>query len=186
MSVSIDGPPDSDFGDPIGLLSDCHRRIERFLGGLHRVARDRQGGELDERYRKALETALHYFEEAAPRHTADEEESLFPRVRARLGDAERERIAALEHDHREADAAHAEVDRLGRRWLEAGRLESAEARRMLERIETLSALYTRHISAEDQEIFPLAREVLPDDEVAAVGREMAQRRGLFGQLPWLP
>ena len=31
--------------------------------------------------RNSLETALRYFREAAPKHTADEEESLFPRLR---------------------------------------------------------------------------------------------------------
>ena len=30
---------------------------------------------------QALETALRYFSQAAPKHTADEEESLFPRPR---------------------------------------------------------------------------------------------------------
>jgi len=36
---------------------------------------------LTEETRAALESALRYFREAAPKHTADEEESLFPRMR---------------------------------------------------------------------------------------------------------
>jgi hypothetical protein len=36
---------------------------------------------LTEETRAALETALRYFREAAPKHTADEEESRFPRLR---------------------------------------------------------------------------------------------------------
>jgi hypothetical protein len=35
----------------------------------------------DTELRNALETALKYFREAAPMHTADEEESLFPLLR---------------------------------------------------------------------------------------------------------
>ena len=38
MPVQI-GAPTHDFSDPTGLLSDCHRRIEMFLGSLDAVAR---------------------------------------------------------------------------------------------------------------------------------------------------
>ena len=79
MPVQI-GAQSHSFSDPTGLLSDCHRRIEMFLGTLERVASviDRP---LTEETRPALESALRYFREAAPKHTADEEESLFPRLR---------------------------------------------------------------------------------------------------------
>ena len=79
MPVQI-GAKAHPFSDPIGLLSDCHRRVEMFLGALGGVASvmDRP---LTEETRAALESALRYFREAAPKHTADEEESLFPRIR---------------------------------------------------------------------------------------------------------
>ena len=37
MPVQI-GAQSHSFSDPTGLLSDCHRRIEMFLGALERVA----------------------------------------------------------------------------------------------------------------------------------------------------
>lgn len=37
MPVQI-GAKAHSFSDPTGLLSDCHRRIEMFLGSLQRVA----------------------------------------------------------------------------------------------------------------------------------------------------
>ncbi|PYV99204.1 MAG: hypothetical protein DMG89_08830 [Acidobacteria bacterium] len=79
MPVQI-GAQAHNFSDPTGLLSDCHRRIEMFLRTLEGVASviDRP---LTEETRAALESALRYFREAAPKHTADEEESLFPRMR---------------------------------------------------------------------------------------------------------
>jgi hypothetical protein len=43
MAVQIGARPDSGFDDPIGMLKDCHRRIERFLGILCQVARQAQG-----------------------------------------------------------------------------------------------------------------------------------------------
>ena len=38
MAIQIGGKPDSGFDDPIGMLIDCHRRIERFLHVLCVVA----------------------------------------------------------------------------------------------------------------------------------------------------
>ena len=44
--------------------------------------------------------------------------------------------------------------------------------------------YARHIAIEDNEVFPLAGRVLSQDQLAQVGREMAQRRGQpSGQWP---
>lgn len=111
------------------MLSDCHRRIEMFLGSLQAVAKviDRPlAGEA----REALDTALRYFREAAPKHTADEEESLFPRMRQLRQpavDSALARVEELESDHRWAAPLHAEVERLGQKCLSGGRLSQAEA-----------------------------------------------------------
>src|SRR5690606_12809991 len=79
MLIRIGQGTDHGFDQPLGLLSDCHRRIERFLGLLVAVTRTRKGGPLPSADRQALERALEYFATAGPRHSADEEESLFPR-----------------------------------------------------------------------------------------------------------
>ena len=80
MPVTLGGPPQASFEQPLALLSDCHRRIERFLDVLLRITKTRSGGELDEEHSSALLTALEYFRSAAPKHTEDEESSLFPRL----------------------------------------------------------------------------------------------------------
>lgn len=166
------------FDDPIGLLSACHRRVERFLGVLRLVANEPPGplaGEAPE----ALAQALRYFHEAGPRHTADEEESLIPRLlalgHARVG-ALQPRIAALHADHRAAEALHAEVAELGQAWLE-GALDEASRGRLGAAVEALEAIYTPHIAFEDEELFPLAERLLSLEERLAIGREMAGRRG---------
>ena len=38
MAIPIGAKPDSGFDDPIGMLKDCHRRIEHFLNILCLVA----------------------------------------------------------------------------------------------------------------------------------------------------
>lgn len=179
MYIQIGKAREHDFTEPLGLLGDCHRRIERFLGVLGKVAD--AGGPLGPQERHALQVSLRYFREAAPHHTHDEEDSLFPRMRA-SGDPRAEaalrRLAELEADHVRAGQVHAEVDRLFDRWLLDGVLGAGDAARLRERMAELAALYARHIAVEDAEIFPLAGEVLDAADLAEVGREMAERRGV--------
>lgn len=181
MPITIGAPPEHGFDTPLGLLSDCHRRIEKFLDLLLRVTDEAGGGALTPPQREAMATALRYFEQAAPLHTRDEEESLFPRLRASAdsdAQAALSAVAALEADHDAADVAHAAVDALGRRWLEAGTLNAAEATQLRGLLQDLRESYRHHIAVEDTQVFPTAARALPPGEVAAVGREMALRRGL--------
>src|SRR5690606_13376245 len=132
MPVTIGAKLESDFSDPIGLLGDCHRRIERFLNVILRLADQADGSELDADRRRSLDTALTYFRQAAPRQLADEEESLFPRLRKSGSTAAVEILRRLEQDHQEIEPWHAELDRIGRRWLADGRLDSNDAGRFQE------------------------------------------------------
>jgi hemerythrin-like domain-containing protein len=173
MPVVIGAKPQAHFGDPIGLLTDCHRRIERFLGVLVRIARDAGAGPLTDEEQSSWETALNYFRDAAPKHTADEEVSLFPVLRRAGVD-----VAGLEADHVRADAAHAEVERLGRAWMVSGGLSRDESERLTVVLEELTELYRGHIALEEREIFPAASRVLGAEDRARIGREMRERRGL--------
>ncbi|MGH7137725.1 MAG: hemerythrin domain-containing protein, partial [Pirellulales bacterium] len=103
--VNLGSPRESSFAQPLGLLSDCHRRIESFLSDMKRVAVERRGEALSHSDRASLSGAVRYFTIAAPRHTADEEESLFPRLRAADNQQAREAIDELnrlEADHERA------------------------------------------------------------------------------------
>jgi hemerythrin-like domain-containing protein len=168
------------FQEPLELLSDCHRRVESFLRALILVAEQARGGELNPQQREALETALRYFREAAPKHTADEEESLFPRMRDLGNGATREvlaKIQALEADHEVAKDGHDVVEQLGQKWLANRQLSGDETTRLLNDLRELQSIYERHIAVEDNEIFPLAKQVLDSNTLNDVGREMAERRG---------
>ena len=179
MPVQI-GATAHSFSDPTSLLSDCHRRMEMFLGSLEAVALviDRP---LTEEARAALESALRYFREAAPKHIADEEESLFPRLRQmHLPDVEAaiERLDLLEHDHLLAGSLHVEVESLGQQYLEAGILESSGVEAFRKSTASLISIYKAHISIEDDLVFPLAARLLSSAEKAAIADEMAARRKL--------
>lgn len=179
--IQIGAPLANDFSNPLGVLSDCHRRVEHFLHLLITVTAQAHGGALSAEQRDALEVALRYFDEAAPKHTADEEESLFPRLRASRHPRASEALAivdALAADHEVAQAHHVQVATLAHRWLTHGRLAAAAARELTTRLDALAALYRRHIPLEDGELIPLARGILDAADIAAFGREMAARRGI--------
>jgi len=177
LPLGTTGQPD--FDQPIELMMDCHRRIEHFLRVLERVVAQHRDQPLDNEAAEALDTALNYFASAAPRHTADEEQSLFPRMR-RTGDPRvtcaMAHIDRLESDHREAEQAHARLDELGRRWLRDGALDAAAFTELRHLLKALSVAYREHIPLEDDSVFILAAEVLDADALRAVGEEMKQRR----------
>jgi hemerythrin-like domain-containing protein len=178
MPVSI-GASQNTFANPIGLLSDCHRRIERFLQALLTVATEAAGGSLEVEHRRALETALKYFREAAPKHTADEEEDLFPILRQLPSQRVWTVLTAvdrLEAEHKTAEAWHREVEDIGERWLRQDRLSSEEAAHLRGLLASLSDLYRSHIATEEQDIFPVAQAELSDSAKQAIGRHMASRR----------
>ena len=177
MPVQI-GAKTHSFSDPTGLLSDCHRRIEMFLRSLQNVAKviDRP---LNDDAREALESALRYFRESAPKHTADEEESLFPRLR-QIDDPRIEAALAtlhtLEGDHRKTESLHAAVDTLGLKCLSQQCLPVAEADRFRQGVGDLAAIYGEHIRVEDEVVFPAAKLRLSSTQQSAIANEMASRR----------
>lgn len=181
MPIQIGAKLPGDFSTPLELLSDCHRRIERFLAVLRTIAAQAHAREMTDEERRQWQQALDYFRNAAPRHTADEEESLFPRLRRmRRTDVTSAltEMSALEDDHRLAAEWHETVERTGRAWLANGRLDRADAERLNQALARLSELYQQHIAIEEQQIFPLAAAALSTADRADIGREMAERRGL--------
>lgn len=179
MHVQIGAKAESDFTDPVGMLRDCHRRIERFLGVLRTIGEESDGSPLSGERRKALETSLRYFREGAPRHVQDEEVSLFPRLRHQKGADVAAALAVverLERDHGMVEAWHRELDVLGTRWSREGTLDAASISRFRQLTQQLCELYDGHIQVEDNEVFPLASASLPRSDLKAIGREMAERR----------
>lgn len=166
------------FSDPIGLLSDCHRRIEMFLGSLEAIAKVLDHPLTDEMSR-ALASALRYFRESAPKHTADEEESLFPRLRQVRRSEIQSALTGLEElekDHRRAAPLHLEVERLGQEYLLSGRLAPSDVETFRRAIASLAAMYRHHIRVEDGVVFPMAARALSQIDQAAIAEEMATRR----------
>lgn len=181
MLTQIGGKVESDFTQPLGMLSDCHKRIRYFLSALLTTVTQADEGPLTAHQCVYLETALRYFRDAAPKHTADEEQSLFPRLRCidapEIHAALRE-IEDLEADHRKAESQHQETDAIIRQWMMEGSISPKAIARLRGILTELLELYERHILLEETNIFPLAAASLSEAEKSIVGREMAARRGI--------
>ncbi len=180
MPVQI-GQTSPDFSQPISLMSDCHRRIEMFLAALTRVGESAAPDPLSPSERNSLDAALKYFREAGPRHTADEEQSLFPRMRRSTSGkvaAVMLQVDSLEHEHARAQRLHQQIDAIGLRWLASGTLPTPDLNAFRAAVAQLEAIYAEHIRLEDTVVFPAAAHALSPEEQREVGREMAARRGL--------
>ena len=182
MYIPIGPPPDNDFHNPLGLLSDCHRRIERFLDALVTVAEQAKPTKLSSLHRRTLAHSLTYFREAAPLHVKDEEDSLFPRLQNEPN--ARRALDWLKHlqaEHEQADLWHLEIECLGQEWLSDGTLSEQKRRRFLHLVKSLYELYVIHIKLEEERVFPLASVVLSPEQVTLIGYEMASRRDVSFQ-----
>jgi hemerythrin-like domain-containing protein len=176
VGIQIGAKLDSGFDDPIGMLIDCHRRIEHFLHILCLVAGRAHGRGLTNEEKEAVEAALNYFRVGGQRHNADEEESLFPRLRATRMGASASDLGGLESDHKLANTLHATVEELYRAWIAAGRMSPGDGERILAATDQLKRLYEEHIRIEEGVVFPRAVEVLDVRALVAMGREFRARR----------
>jgi hemerythrin-like domain-containing protein len=181
MPIVIGDALGSDFNNPLGLLADCHRRIENFLKVLHTVTRQACGRHLTDEHRHALEASLRYFRDAAPKHTADEENSVFPRLLSRASPhlaAFSAILGSLKVEHRMINDHHDQVEEVGRLWLVNNLLSTGELSRLNASLNDLRVIYSRHIAIEEQKVFPLAAQMLDRGDLKSIASEMAQRRNL--------
>jgi len=179
MALLPGAPPAADFDDPIGMLVDCHRRVERFLGAQERVAAQPHDRPLEGLFADGAATSLRYFRTNAPWHTADEEESLFPRLRASPHPRAPEAVAiadALQAEHADMEPLHDVVNDAIQAWLAEGGIDAARHTRMGAALDVMGRVYAAHIAREDDELFPLAELVLDAEAKAEMGREMRARR----------
>jgi hemerythrin-like domain-containing protein len=159
------------FDDPLGMLSACHRRIERQLATLARLQRHLPEHGCDHDARAAARGILKYFDTAAVNHHADEEQSLFPRL-APLAPAAAALLADLAADHQRLSAHWRHL-----RPLLAAIAAGSRANLAPRQVAELRHAYDVHLAREEGELIPLAGELLTPSALTEMGREMAARRG---------
>ncbi len=166
--------------DAVGMLLACHQRIRNFTGIAVRLG-EVTGASAAE-LANAAQSVHRYYTVALPLHEADENESVYPRLRRALADqADRRPVELMVEQHGPIDELVAQLVPL---WSQVmahpeklaeiqGQLR-AHAARLLE-------LWQEHLSLEEEIVFPLIRARLAPEELPAIHREMKQRRGILAE-----
>jgi hemerythrin-like domain-containing protein len=164
--------PSAGFDAPFDMLSACHGRVQRMLDLLERLCGHLPTHGADEQARQAARDVMRYFDLAGPAHHEDEERHVFPALLAADPLRWSGPVGRLQEDHRRMAFEWARL-RAALAEVAAGRptpaLEAMAA--------AFTALYAAHLATEDGEIYPAARALLDAETQAAMGREMAVRRG---------
>jgi hemerythrin-like domain-containing protein len=176
MAALTGGKLDCAFDDPISILKDCHRKIKRSLHVLWVIADRAVGRELTAEETAAVRSAIDCLCVDGTRHTADEEQSLFPRLRAKSITGDSEELGVLEDIRRQADPLHAMVEALYSAWISVGALRLENQLKLQSCTEQLKSLFERHIQIEEQVVFPRAQRTLDRPTIAAMGQEFRARR----------
>ena len=161
--------------DAFQLLLECHVRIREFCLVALRLARQVEAPPHERS--EAAGRLTRYFTEALPRHVADEDESLAPRLlQAGLSPAGREALAEMSRQHADIEALLAALLPVWSELAAAPERHPALAPELAGDSERLAARLEAHLYLEEQSLFPEARKLLPPEEARAVLAEMRARR----------
>lgn len=163
------------FDNPLELIEACHERMERQLRTLERMVPHVAAHGADEPARSAATAVMRYFDTSGTDHHRDEDEDLFPHLRALAARDGRDEIGAalyeLVSEHQAMDVLYASL----REQLDGlARCEAARLDRDL--VERFCWLYRRHMAMERDVILPFARAALAPGQLASLGERMAARR----------
>ena len=159
------------------MLLACHQRIRHFTEIAVRIAEahDATGPEIA----NAAEAVHRYFSIALPLHEADENDSVYPRLRRNLIDVkERESLDVMVQQHGPIDEV---IARLVPRWEQLSQSParlSTHAAELRSDASRLQELWREHLALEEQVVFPLIRTRLTRADLEAIHAEMKRRRGL--------
>jgi iron-sulfur cluster repair protein YtfE (RIC family) len=160
-------------GDVVDALVECHGRIRDVTAIAARLGAAEGASEVE--VREAAARVRRYFSESLPRHVADEEDSLEPRLRGRDPGLD----AALDRMHREHRAHDPLVVRLVAACAEVeadpARLAALQPEIAAVTAE-LAAELAGHLASEEEQVFPALRRILSEEERAAIRAEMRARR----------
>lgn len=153
---------------PVELLLACHGRIRSFTELAARLASNEPAPEAE--VADAARRVHRYHVVALPLHQADEEISIAPRLE---GGALAEPLAAMKREHVELDQILAGLLPLWEQLAKEPGRRGELSPRLSREVARMQALWSRHLAAEEELIFP-ALGRLPD--LARIAEEMRARR----------
>jgi hypothetical protein len=165
--------------DAIAWLRAGHREFVETMDEIERLAGREQGAPLDGAERETLHRLLRHLARAVPCHAAGERETLFPRLRAAFVNHHPSAILNLrtvEWEHVVAEAAHWLLEDLGEELVRQGRFATPTKRaRFAKLVAVLGQLHREHRGLMEEDVLPLAVQVLTAPDLVAAGREMVER-----------
>lgn len=168
------GDPSATIDKPIEHLMACHRRIEQRLDTLVRAAdhleRDRDAA------LGAVSKSLQFLDSSGVLHTRDEEDSLFPRLRARLSADDSAYLDSLETQHVRADSLLARLKQLIDLAAQSRPVPADIIDQYRACAQELRGVYAEHIRSEDTLLNALAKQSLGESDLSEIAGEMRQRR----------
>lgn len=162
--------PAPSFDEPLEMLEACHERIASQLATLERLVPYVAAHGADPAARDAARAVMRYFDTAGVNHHLDEEEDLFPALRASKA-CDPALLELLLGEHRDMLRAY---EGLRRRLLEIGEGNGASLDKA--EVDAFAAAYRRHIEREEAQLLPAAREALDAPVRRALGLSMGARR----------
>ena len=171
-TIPLASAPAPGFDDPLGVLLACHRRMERQLVSLARLLRHLPEHHADQEARAAARAVLRYFDTAAPNHHADEEVSVFPRCLNAAPDLTTT-VRRLRKDHAALEQGWQEM-----RPLLVAIAVGTSGYLPIQRTTQFCSRYRDHIALEERGVLACAAQLLSRESLAAMGEEMAARRGV--------
>lgn len=176
--MKTEPPRTSDDLDPFARLHNTHTRIEERLAELSGAAADLGDGGKRYAAQQTVRDVVGFLARAGRKHVDDEEQTLFPRLRAEA--SLQPLLVALEAEHGAHNALEQALRSLVDGWGDEGP-DAAGERQVVVLARQLSDVYRAHIKREEDELFPAARAVLAPQVLAAMGQEMMDRRPNRGQ-----
>lgn len=160
--------------DVVDALLECHERIRRFSRLAVRMAES--PGEPPEVIVDAASRLHRYFTVGLPRHVADEDLSILPRLRGAAAPSVDEALSIMNREHEEIDRIVAELVPLWERIGAQPALLPGLAGDLDVACSDLVERFDRHLESEERHIIPELRLRLPPAELEAIHREMMSRR----------
>ena len=170
--ISISGHPAAPtFATPLEMLRACHGRILDQCNTLHKLLQHLPAHGNDHQSQQAALAIMRYFDTAGVYHHQDEEVDLFPLL---LATGQKEPIELIGHllaDHQKMNSA----------WLllraQLSEIATGNAATLdKDLVDNFSAAYEKHITLENEQLLPLAANLLSENQLNRVGEKMADRR----------
>jgi len=170
----LDRIPDNLLREPLAFLTADHMRQYKMCNAIDTI--HLADGKA---WPPALaESIFHYLSEDFALHILDEENDLYPALRAMPGDDLDDLIDALIRNHAIERSMAADVIALLKRRLSDQGGDASNVAPFLRPLVVFTDSLRRHLAIEDQMLMPLARKRLSESDLNRIGRAMARRRNI--------